>query len=123
MAHALTALSALIVLVLSLAAPAAAGPFEDGLAAYGKGDFSNAMRHWRPLADRGNAAAQSNVALMYGKGQGVPRDYVQAYMWASLSAAQGHQDGAKNRDGVAKGMNPAQIAEAKRRASAWRPAR
>ena len=35
----------------------------------------------------GNPAAQSNIALMYAKGQGVSKDYVQAHMWASLSAS------------------------------------
>jgi localization factor PodJL len=122
MARAFTVFFASIVLALSFVAPAGAGPFEDGLTAYGRGDYPGALRYWQPLANQGNPAAQSNIALLYGKGQGVPRDYVQAYMWASLSAAQGHQDGAKNRDSVAKGMTPAQIAEAKKRASAWKPA-
>jgi len=91
------------------------------MAAYDKGDHSTAMRYWRGLADQGNPAAQSNLALMYFKGQGVPRDYVQAYMWSSLSAARGHQEGVKNRDSIAKGMTPAQLADAQRRASAWKP--
>src|SRR6185436_8209624 len=73
------------------------------------------------LADQGNAAAQSNLALMYAKGHGVPKDYVQAYMWSSLSAARGHQEGVKNRDSIAKGMTPAQVADAQKRASAWKP--
>ena len=121
MARAFTAISALVVVVLGFTAPAVAGPFEDGVAAYDKNDFANALRHWRPLADQGNPAAQSNIALMYAKGQGLPRDYVRAYMWSSLSAARGHQDGAKNRDTVAKGMTAAQI-DQEQLTREWKPA-
>jgi TPR repeat protein len=121
MARASTVISACVVLATVLAAQAVAGPFEDGIAAYERNDYSNALRYWRPLADQGNPAAQSNLALMYAKGQGVPRDYVQAYVWSSLSAASGHQEGVKNRDTLARGMTPTQIADAKKRASAWKP--
>jgi uncharacterized protein len=57
----------LVALVLSqvLAAPVSAGPFDDGVAAYGRGDYATAMRLWRPLADLGEAAAQFNIGLMY----------------------------------------------------------
>ena len=109
------------VLALSFSAPVVAGPFEDGITAYDRNDYSTAMRHWRPLADQGNPAAQSNIALMYARGQGVSKDYVQAYMWFSLSAARGHQEGVKNRDSIAKGMTPAQVADGQKRASAWKP--
>jgi hypothetical protein len=51
----------------------------------------------------------------------MPKDYVQAYMWSALSAARGHQEGVKNRDSIAKGMTPAQISDAQKRASAWAP--
>jgi TPR repeat protein len=119
MARALTAILASAVLTVGFTTLLQAGPFEDGVNAYDRADYSTAMRLWRPLADQGNPAAQSNVALMYAKGQGVPKDYVQAYMWSSLSAARGHQEGVKNRDSIAKGMTPQQIADAQKRASAW----
>ena len=57
---------------------------------------------------------------MYGNGQGVPQDYVQAHKWFNLSAASGDAGALKNRDDVAARMTPAQIAEAQRLASAWR---
>ncbi len=65
---------------------------------------------------------------MYGNGQGVPQDYVQAHMWYNLAAAglppgEDHDTAAKNRDIVAKLMTPAQIAEAQRLAGKWRPRR
>ena len=53
----------------------------------------------------------------------MPQDYVRAHMWFNLSAAQGNQDAAKNRDNIAKRMTPAQIAEAQKLAREWQPKR
>jgi TolA-binding protein len=53
--------------------------FENGVAAYERGDYATAMRLWRPLADRGNGDAQYNLGVMYDKGLGVrPNDAVAA---------------------------------------------
>ena len=78
---------ATILLMLSLAAPVAAGPLEDGYTAYTRGDFATAMRLMRPLADQGNFTAQTVVGLMYYFNYG---DYVSAHMWFNLAAAQGN---------------------------------
>ena len=108
-----------VLLVSGAAVPAVAGPLEDGLEAYEKGDYATALRLWRPLAEQGNADAQSNLGTMYYKGQGLTQDYVQAHMWFSLSAA---QDGdTNNRDIIAAKMTPAQIAEAQKLAREWKP--
>jgi len=58
---------------------------------------------------------------MYGNGQGVPQDYVQAHMWLNLAAAKGDVDAAKNRDLLAMQMTPDQIDEAQRMAQDWKP--
>lgn len=63
-----------VVLSLALVAPSGAGPFEDGLAAYGRGDHAAATHLWRPLADQGNGLAQHNAGLIYQSGRGVPQD-------------------------------------------------
>jgi hypothetical protein len=47
-----------------------AGQFEDGVAAYQRGDFATALGLFQPLADQGNAAAQTNLGVMYEKGAG-----------------------------------------------------
>ena len=39
---------------LGLTAPAWAG-FDEGLAAYQRGDYATALREWRPLAEQGDA--------------------------------------------------------------------
>jgi hypothetical protein len=44
-----------IILILGFAAPAAAGPLEDGDAALKRRDYQTAVRLVRPLAEQGNA--------------------------------------------------------------------
>ena len=58
---------------------------------------------------------------MYGKGRGVPEDYVLAHMWANLAAAQGNENGIEVRDLLEEEMTPAQLAEAQRLAREWAP--
>jgi len=80
---------ATIVVSLSLAAPVMAGPFEDGVAAYKRGDYATALRLWRPFAEQGIAQAQSNLGVMYHKGEGIPQDYAKAVVWFRKAAEQG----------------------------------
>jgi TPR repeat protein len=84
--------AALVALVLSLclATAVAAGPLEDGLASYQSGDYTTALRYWRPLADQGNAEAQSWIGFMYANGQGVPLDYAAAMTWYRKAAGQAY---------------------------------
>ena len=53
---------------------ALAGPWEDGMAAYNRGDYVPAIRLFRPLAEKGNPKAQSVLGVMYRRGQGVARN-------------------------------------------------
>ena len=115
--HALAA----ILLMLSFAAPVAAGPLEDADAAVKRRDYATALRLIRPLAEQGDASAQYNLGVFYDNGLGVPQDYVSAYMWLNLSAAQGREGAATFRDLVARRMTPAQIAEAQKLAREWKP--
>jgi TPR repeat protein len=66
-----------------------AGPWEDGMAAYNRGDYVPAMHLFRPLAEQGNAKAQKVVGIMFRKGQGVPKNFVRARMWFGLAAKRG----------------------------------
>jgi TPR repeat protein len=45
--------------LLGLTPAAAAGPYEDGVAAAKRGDFVTAVRLWRPLAHAGNVDAET----------------------------------------------------------------
>ena len=72
------------------------------------------MRITRPLAAKGEAEAQYNLGLMYGKGQGVPINDVRAHMWFNLAAVKGDANAVKGRDIAASKMTPQQMAEAQK---------
>ena len=57
---------------------------------------------------------------MYRDGNGVKKDYVQAYMWLSLAVAAG-DEGHAVVDELAAKMTPKQIAEGKRLVAEWKP--
>ena len=77
------------ILVGVFAAPVLAGPYEDGVAAYRKGDFSTALRLYRPLAESGHIDAQFSLGGLYSEGKGVPQDQAEAMKWYRKSAVQG----------------------------------
>ena len=110
-----------LALVLALAAPVGAGPYEDAVDAYDREDYATALQLLRPLAEQGHAQAQAFLGLMYATGGGVPKDDVRAHMWFDLAASQGNLNGAASRNLVAREMTPAQIAEAQKLAREWRP--
>ena len=70
--------------------------FQMGLDAARKGDFATALREWTPLAEQGDADAQSNLGLMYYDGYGVPQDFATAMKWFTLAAEQGIADAQYN---------------------------
>jgi len=112
---------AAIILALSVSAPVTAGPLEDADAAIKRRDYTTALRLIRPLAEQGDASAQYNLGVFYDNGLGVPQDLVRAYMWFTLSAAQGKDGAAVFRDLIARRMTPTQITEAQKLAREWKP--
>jgi uncharacterized protein len=92
---------------------------EAGYAAYEKGSYRTALRLLRPLAEKGDARAQSTVGLMYYKGNGVAQDDREAFYWFRLAADQGDARAQFNLGGIyfeAQGV-PQDFAEA---AKWWR---
>ena len=89
-------LLAALVVSLSLAAPAWAGPYEDADSAYSRGDYATASRLVRPLVEQGNRDAQHNLGVMFLMGQGVKQDYAKALAWYRKAAEQGHTDAQYN---------------------------
>ena len=57
--------------------------------------------------------------LSYALGEGVPEDYVLAYMWENLSAAQGFESAQDNKDILEQQMTREQIAEGQRMSREW----
>ena len=64
--------------------------YQTGMAAYQRGDYTTALKEFRPLAEQGNAEAQFQLGVMYHSGRGVIQDYVEAMKWYRKSAEQGH---------------------------------
>ena len=88
-AHAMRLLMLLLVLC-SAAAPAEAGPIEDAVVAYQKGDYATALRLYRSLAEQGHAGAQYKLGVLYLVGHGVPKDNAAAMSWYRKAAEQGY---------------------------------
>jgi TPR repeat protein len=113
------------VLAIGISQPAAADywvDFEAGVQAYAEGEHAEAIRRFRPLAERGDHRAQYWLGMIYFEGRGVPKDDLRAYMWLTLAAGQGNRGARAGRDGIARRLSDAQIAEADRLAAAWLPA-
>ena len=89
-------------------------------------DHVQAVKWFRKAAEQDHSWAQVYLGHMSANGTGVPQDYVQAHIWFNLAAAKStqpwvHGDAVRSRERVAELMTPAQIAEAQRLATKWRP--
>ena len=71
------------------ASPAMAGIYE-GFRAYQEGNYSLALKEFRPQAERGEATAQAYVGLLYFRGLEVPQNYKEARHWFLRAAKQGN---------------------------------
>ncbi|WIM09798.1 MAG: hypothetical protein OJF58_000751 [Enhydrobacter sp.] len=86
----------LLILLASIAASTGASAqsvaerMHTAAVAYHNKDFATAIAIWRPLAEQGNAEAQTLLGAMYWSGEGVPRDHAQAAKWYLRAAQQGY---------------------------------
>jgi len=77
--------------VAALAGPAPAAEGDPGTVAYARGDYATALATWRPLAARGDIAAELRVGQMLRDRQGVRwRDFEGAASWFRRAAAGGN---------------------------------
>jgi len=60
---------------------AQAEPIDDVIAAFERGDFTNAIDSLRPLLDRRDPSAMAMMGRMYETGSGVPKDDSKAAEW------------------------------------------
>lgn len=60
-----------------------------GVSALYRQDYVAASRTFIPLAERGNAPAQTYLGYMFETGHGVPQNYTEAAMWYRRAAEQG----------------------------------
>jgi TPR repeat protein len=92
---------------------------------YAKGDGvaqdgEEAVHWFREAADQGDASGQLNLAMAYWLGLGVPKDLIEAYLWATLSADQHNEEAQELQAAILKDMAPAQVSRAHRLARAWK---
>jgi uncharacterized protein len=80
---------AAVVLLLSAGGFAQAQSLGQGVAAFKRQDYVAASRSFIPLAERGDASAQSYLGFMFENGRGVPQNYTEAAMWYRRAAEQG----------------------------------
>ena len=97
----------------ALISSAQAGPWEDGMAAYNRGDYVPAIRLFRPLAEAGNPKAQSVIGAMYRKGEGVAKSSARAFMWFSLAARRGDARAKAELQEVSRDMTPTEMSQAR----------
>src|SRR4030088_3500844 len=97
---------------------AVAGPWEDGMAAYNRGDYMPAIRLFRPLAEQGNAKAQNVLGVMYRRGQGVARNSMRAFLWLNRAAARGDAIAKAELHEVTQTMTPDELSQAREMAQA-----
>lgn len=71
------------------AAGAYALSLRQGVSAFQRQDYVTASRVFIPLAERGNAAAQTYLGFLFETGRGVPQNYSEAAMWYRRAAEQG----------------------------------
>jgi TPR repeat protein len=95
-----------------------AGPWEDGMAAYNRGDYVPAIQVFRAMAKQGNAKAQGLLGTMYREGQGVTRSSVRAFVWFSRAAARGNARAKTELREVSQTMTPEELRQAKDMAEA-----
>jgi len=92
---------------------ALAGPWEDGMAAYNRGDYAPAIQLFRPLARQGNARAQAAIGAMYRRGQGVAKSSAHAFMWLSLASARGDTRAKAEMEEMSHSMSADELARAR----------
>ena len=125
--RALFVAAATTLVVLSTADLAQAQSFRQGVSAFNRQDYARASLIFIPLAEQGDSLAQYSLGLLYDKGQGVPRDIVEANKWLNLSTAgaprRAREARARIRDAVTTKMTRGEITRARLRALEWAPTR
>ena len=99
-------------------AAALAGPWEDGMAAYNRGDYVPAIKVFRAMAEQGNAKAQHVLGAMYRRGHGVSRSPVRAFLWFSRAAASGDAGAKADLREVSQAMTAEELSQAREMAQA-----
>jgi uncharacterized protein len=96
-----------------------ADKFEDAVKSINRRHYETAYKMIVPLAEKGQAAAQLVLGMMYFKGIGVKKNIIESNKWLFISEALGQEAGKKNRIYVERQMNSDQITKAHQLAKDW----
>jgi len=116
------AVAALLLIATATAAPYTHRQWEEfqrGIEAFQLRAYEQAYRMWLPLAEAGIPQAQYNLGVIYTNGNGIPRDYVEAYKWFAIALTAGNIDAAAALVTISARMTKQHIAEAENRVAAW----
>ena len=80
-------------------------------------DPRGALNWYRRAAQAGDAIAQMNLGEMLARGEGTPRDTVEAWVWLTRAARQGNGWAKDEAARIEQLMTPEQVIEARRRTS------
>lgn len=84
-------------------------------------NFKESVLWFSKAAEQGDPEAQLSLGLMLLRGEDLNPDYVEAYKWINLSAAQGNTNAVKHRAKMSVSMTQEQVAEGQRRAVQFSP--
>lgn len=115
----LPAALSIIFFIFSWPYMALATDYDSARNAYDRRDYYNAFSQFSELADQGGPYAQFMLGKMYANGEGVTKDYLQAYKWLYLADTGGVKAADRLKKRIGKQMSKKKINKAKQLAIAW----
>lgn len=84
-------------------------------------DFTQAASWFLQAAERGVRDSQVNMAILFARGEGVPRNLSESYKWFAIAANQGDADAASKRDEVFNALPQSDTDIARELVANWKP--
>lgn len=81
------------------------------------GSFEKAAEWYRKAAENGNAQGAYSLGIMYYRGEGIPQDYISAYMWTNIATSidsLNRAEHVKGRDSIREVLTQQQIIDGQR---------
>lgn len=84
-------------------------------------DIKTAAKWFEKAAQRGVVDSQYNLGVLFESGQGLPKDFTQAYVWYGIAANQGDQYAQKQLETLKGNMAVGDVAKAEKRVKGFKP--
>lgn len=109
--------------VFSFQTMASTTTYDSAMNAYDRRDYHDAIKQFSELAEQGDPYAQFMLGKMYAIGEGVTKDYLQAYKWLHLAGTGGVDAAVPLKKRIGKRMSRRKINKARQLATAWQETR